>query len=74
MHKVGTVMVWLGLVLSLVGVVFGFGAMFIDADHQAVSLLGLVPIGFMFLLAGVVTVLFSRPHEAGGEGGRREPD
>ena len=67
-------MVWIGLILNLVGLVFGFGAMFIDADHQAVNLLGLVPLGFMALLGGVVMVLFSRPHLPDGEPGKREPD
>ena len=74
MHRLGTWMVWIGLILNLVGLVFGFGAMFIDADHQAVNLLGLVPLGFMVLLGGVVTVLFSRPRLPGGEPGKREPD
>lgn len=74
MHRLGTGLVWLGLILNLVGLVFGFGAMFVDADHQAVNLLGLVPLGFMALLAGVVMVLFSRPRAPGGRPGMREPD
>lgn len=74
MHRLGTVLIWLGLVMNLVGLVFGFGAMYVDADHQAVNLLGLVPLGFMALLAGVVMVLFGRPRIPGGDPARREPD
>jgi len=74
MHRLGTWMVWVGLILNLIGLVFGFGAMFVDADHQAVNLLGLVPLGFMALLGGLVMVLFSRPRQPGGEPGAREPD
>lgn len=74
MHRFGSFLVWLGVILSTVGLVFGFGAMFMDADHQAVNLLGLVPLGFMALLAGVVTVLFSRPKQAPGKGSHRAPE
>jgi hypothetical protein len=74
MHRFGTILVWLGVILNVVGLVFGFGAMAVDADSQAVSLLGLVPIGFMALLTGVVTVLFSRPRTSTGEDRRREPE
>lgn len=74
MHRFGTIIIWLGVILNVVGLVFGFGAMAIDADSQAVSLLGLVPIGFMALLAGVVTVLFSRPQTSAGEDKRRNPE
>jgi hypothetical protein len=75
LHKFGSFLVWIGLILSAGGVVFGFGAMFIDADHQAVNLLGLVPLGFMALLCGVVMVLFSHPKKTTpGEGSHREPE
>lgn len=74
MHRLGTIVLWLGVALNVVGLVFGFGAMFLDADHQAVNLLGLVPVGFIALLAGLVMVLFSRPRAAAGRSPRREPD
>lgn len=74
MHRFGTLLIWVGLIFNVIGLGFGFGAMFIDADHAAVNLLGLVPIGFMALLAGVVMVLFGRPRKAGGAVHDREPD
>ncbi len=74
MHKFGTILIWLGLIFNVIGLGFGFGAMFLDADHAAVNLLGLVPIGFMALLAGVVMVLFGRPRDAGDQARHREPD
>ena len=54
-------MVWLGLVLTLVGLIAGFGVMAYDADHVAVNLLGLVPLGFLAMFAGIVAVLFGAP-------------
>jgi hypothetical protein len=72
MHKLGTLLIWIGVILNVVGLGFGFGAMILDSDSQAVNLLGLVPIGFVALLAGVVTVLFSRPHAGPGRDRRRE--
>jgi len=74
MHRLGTFILWLGVILNLVGLGFGFGAMAIDADDQAVNLLGLVPIGFMALLAGVVMVLFSRPRESADHTRHRDTD
>lgn len=74
MHRFGSFLVWLGLLLTVGGLVVGFGAMFIDADHAAVNMLGLVPLGFMFLLGGVVMVLFSHPKKARGEGSHRAPE
>lgn len=75
MHRLGTITLWLGALLTTVGLLFGFGAMFVDADHAAVNLLGLVPLGFMLLLAGVVMVLFSHPRRASSPSeSHREPD
>jgi hypothetical protein len=74
MHRLGTIIVWLGVILTVGGLIFGFSAMFIDADHQAVNILGLIPLGFIALLAGVVMVLFSRPKRSSGTESRQEPD
>lgn len=74
MHRLGTIIVWLGVILTSGGLLLGFTAMFIDADSQAVNLLGLVPLGFMALLAGVVMVLFSRPKAPPGSSNRQPPD
>jgi hypothetical protein len=74
MHRLGTIIVWLGLILTIGGLLFGFTAMLGDADSEAVNLLGLVPLGFMALLAGVVMVLFSRPKPPSDAGERQPPD
>ena len=54
-------MLWSGLACSLVGLAGGFGALAIDSDSVAVNLLGLVPIGFMLLFAGIVGILLGKP-------------
>lgn len=61
MGKAGRVGVWLGILLIVVGLVIGFGAMFIDSDSIAVNALGLVPLGFLLLLAGTVASQWSHP-------------
>ena len=45
----------------MVGLIGGFGALFVDADHIAVNLLTLVPLGFMALLTGTVVCQLNRP-------------
>lgn len=74
MHRLGTIVLWVAVLLTAVGLTFGFGALMLDADHQAVNLLGLVPIGFILLLTGLVMVLFGRSRPAAGGRPRREPD
>lgn len=61
MHRLGKGLLWVGVLLVAVGMVFGFWFLLTDADNAAVSLLGLVPLGFIALLAGTVMTLFSRP-------------
>ena len=61
MHRAGRLMVILGIALIALGLVLGFGLLFLDADHPAVDLLGLVPLGFLVLFSGVVATLFGRP-------------
>lgn len=61
MHRFGKALLLLGAGLVAVGMAFGFWYLITDADNAAVSLLGLVPIGFVALLAGTVMTLFSHP-------------
>ncbi len=61
-------LVRLGAGLVAVGLFAGFGAMLLDADGRGVQLIGLVPLGFVLLLAGTVGVLLGP-----GDGPRRRP-
>ncbi len=70
MHRLGSWLLGLGALLVAVGMGFGFWFLVNDVDSKAVNLLGLVPIGFVALLAGVVMTLFSRP--AGGGSSRED--
>ncbi len=63
MHRVGQFAVYLGILLSAVGLIGGFTAMVRDADDLAVNLLVLVPLGFVALLTGVVVTQLHRPEE-----------
>jgi len=65
MHRLGTLLLWLGVLLVAVGMGLGFWFLITDVDSEAVNLLGLVPIGFVALLAGVVMTLFSHPRGKG---------
>ncbi len=68
MYRAGRIAIHVGIALVIAGMVLGFGAMFTDADSLAVNLIGLVPLGFVLLLAGVtVTQLM-------GAGAKRPPE
>ena len=72
MHRLGKAMLLTGALLIAVGMVFGFWFLLTDADNAGVSLLGLVPLGFIGLLAGTVMTLFSQPEKPRPSSG--EPD
>lgn len=61
MYRAGRLLIWLGVALCAVGLVGGFAMLFRDSDAAAVNLLGLVPLGFVLLFAGVVATLFGTP-------------
>ena len=61
MQRLGVISVYAGILLIMVGLIGGFGALFLDADHMAVNLLTLVPLGFMALLTGTVVCQLNRP-------------
>jgi hypothetical protein len=57
MHRVGKFAMWLGLALTLIGLLVGFPLLFMDRDDLAMLFLGMVPFGFLFLFSGLVGVL-----------------
>ncbi|MEQ1669128.1 MAG: hypothetical protein ABL868_11805 [Sulfuriferula sp.] len=58
MHKIGVMMVWLGLLLTVVGLIFGF----IDLVKygEASIWIAMIPAGFAALLTGVTMTQFSK--------------
>ncbi len=63
MHQVGRVTIYIGGALTALGLIIGFGAMFMDHDDYAKLFIGLVPVGFVLLLTGTVTTLLSTPRD-----------
>ena len=59
MYRAGRFAVWLGILLTAVGVIGGFGAMFTDHDDLAMIFLSMVPFGFVILFSGMVATLLS---------------
>ena len=63
MYRAGKITIYIGIGLVAVGLIVGFTFMFMGNDDQAKFLIGLVPIGFVLLLAGTVTTLLSSPRD-----------
>jgi len=63
MHRAGRVAVYMGIVMTALGLVIGFTAMFMGAQNRAIDWLGIVPLGFVILLAGTVATQLSHPKD-----------
>jgi len=63
MYQAGRIAIYIGIALVAVGLIVGFTFMFRGNDDQAKFLIGLVPIGFVLLLAGTVTTLLRSPRD-----------
>ena len=62
MHKLGVVAVWIGVLMTLFGLVSGFTLLFLDHDDLGMMFMTAVPYGFLFLFGGLVaTQLGPRP-------------
>jgi hypothetical protein len=63
MYQAGRIAIYIGIGLVTAGLIIGFTLMFMGNDDQAKLFIGLVPVGFVSLLAGTVTTLLSPPHD-----------
>ena len=63
MYRAGRIAIYIGIGLVAAGLIIGFTLMFMGNDDQAKLFIGLVPIGFVSLLAGTVTTLLSPPRD-----------
>ena len=60
MHKVGVISVWIGIILTVIGLFVGFPMMFMEYP-LAMPVLMVVPFGFVFGFSGLVIVLMKAP-------------
>lgn len=60
MHRAGVYLVWISLALTALGLIAGFGGIALGYQDAALYWLGLVPVGFALLLAGVVMTQLGR--------------
>jgi FtsH-binding integral membrane protein len=63
MVLVGKIGLILGLIITLVGLVGGFSAMFSNYDQLATLLFMSIPAGFILMFAGLSTVVMFTPRE-----------
>ena len=59
----GQIVFIIGLILAVVGLIFGFWFMFQDNDELASKFLFAVPVGFMFLFTGLATSVMFSPRD-----------
>lgn len=59
-QKAGVVAVWLGFILTLLGLISGFSLLFLEHDELALLFMSAVPFGFLFLFAGLVVTQFGQ--------------
>ena len=60
MHRFGVISLYVGLVMSLIGFVGGFGLMFAGEQTWSKPLIAMVPVGFLLVFNGVVTTILYR--------------
>ncbi len=61
--RIGQGIFIIGLILSVVGLIFGFGLMFADNDKWAMRFLMAVPAGFALLFTGLATSVMFSPRD-----------
>ncbi len=67
MALLGRILVYIGLIITAVSLVLGFGFMFNDQDKLAQFFLMAIPFGFVILFAGVSTVVMFASDEKKSE-------
>ena len=62
---IGKIVSYIGLVITIIGLIFGFGLMFQGGnDDLAKAFLMSIPFGFVVLFAGFSTVIMFSPRES----------
>ncbi|HDP89269.1 MAG TPA: hypothetical protein ENN42_04830 [Thioalkalivibrio sp.] len=57
MLRFGRLAVIVGIIITSLGMVVGFSALFTGADTFAKPFLGIIPVGFLMTFAGLTTTL-----------------
>ncbi|WP_026340760.1 hypothetical protein [Thioalkalivibrio sp. ALJT] len=60
MHRFGVLLIYIGLVLSIAGLIGGFGLMFTGEQTWSKFLIAMVPTGFVLVFTGMVTTILHR--------------
>lgn len=63
MLKLGRWLLIIGGVMTVIGLVVGFGLLFTGHKEQAMTGLSLAPLGFVFGFAGLVIVVMTEPRD-----------
>jgi len=61
--RLGQIVFIIGLILAIIGLIFGFWFMFQGNDELAKTFLFLVPTGFIFLFTGLSTSVMFSPRD-----------
>ncbi|ACL72664.1 hypothetical protein [Thioalkalivibrio sulfidiphilus] len=61
MYQLGRYSIIVGIILTVIALAVGFGAMFREAEEWAKFFLSVIPIGFLLTFTGLVTVLLTGP-------------
>ncbi len=61
--RIGKSIFIIGLVLTIAGLILGFGLLIFDEDKWALRFLMAVPIGFVFLFTGLATSVIFSPRD-----------
>jgi ABC-type multidrug transport system permease subunit len=61
--RIGKSIFIIGLILTIVGLILGFGFMIYDNDKWAMRFLMAVPTGFVFLFTGLATSVMFSPRD-----------
>ncbi len=64
MDRIGRYSLIAGLIITVTGLILGFGFMFADSDELAKMFLMAVPVGFLVLFAGLSTVVLFSPRDS----------
>ena len=64
MDRLGRYSLIAGLVITEVGLIFGFYFMFTDSDELAKMFLMAVPLGFLITFAGLSTIILFSPRDS----------
>ncbi len=61
--RLGQIIFIIGLIMAIIGLIFGFWHMFQGHDELAKKFLFAVPTGFMFLFTGLATSVMFSPRD-----------